>query len=70
MRDETAKNPAPAKKRPSCRRDRCEKREDRGSVGVGAGGACSRGAMAPLCRRAIELGEVYREISDLNLSCQ
>lgn len=38
MTDATAKKPAPAKKRPNCRRDRCEKMDDCDSEEVE--GAC------------------------------
>ena len=54
---ETAKKPAPAKKRPNWRRDRGEKKGDGASVvveevcEVGAGGSCS--AILVVCRKAI-----------------
>jgi hypothetical protein len=56
MRDETAKKPAPAKKRPSCRRARAEKRDDWDSDGGRAWGAVvdGRSVMAPCWRKAIE----------------
>lgn len=54
---ERATKPAPAKKRPSCRRARCEKKEEkRGSSLVAVAGDRSIGAIMPRCRKAIELG--------------
>lgn len=61
---EKAKKPAPAKKRPSCRRDRCEKKVDGDSdageadAGAGEADAVERGKgldIVPCWRNAIEV---------------
>jgi len=58
MIDEIAKKPAPAAKRPNCRRFRCEKNDWDEELEVGADGRDGELAMLFGCRKAIGLWRI------------